>query len=48
MLTKTIESKFWCDLFVAVFDVHNRAIQFSYEKVVYFCDQQNRKLLQLD
>ena len=45
MFTKTIASKYWCDLFVDVFDVHNRAIQFSHEKVVRFCDQQNRKLL---
>ena len=44
MFTKTIELKYRCDLFVEVFDVHNRAIQFSHEKVARFCDQQNRKL----
>ena len=45
MFTKTIESKYWCDLFVDVFDVHNRAIQFFHEKAVRFCEQQNLKLL---
>ena len=33
--TKTVEEKCWCNLFVAVFDVHNRTIQFSHEKKLF-------------